>query len=408
MEAGGSTRGLEPHQAVVGLFLSFGAMIAAFFPFFALFLSDKGLEPGEIGAVLAAMAAARIITNPLWGHLADTRYGRVFILRVGLLAGGSAALALFAADGIAAVATVAFVFAAANAAVGPNVDAIALTHLGDERMADYSRLRALESLSYAIACFLYGAVLESAGVRWSLPIFAIVGVAMFAWSFTLRRDEAHRVEHGGRLGSLGAVFRAAPRFPFYLVSILLVWSGFNAAWSFYSLRIEQAGGGPFLVGFGAALGGAVEVMVMFAVSRLHRSVGLRKTWVAGTVVYFVGFILWGLVDDPRIISALTVFEGVGFSLLFTSGVVIVGKLVPKSLYSTGQSVSVMVGFGVAPIIGAGVGGVVFGTFGPTWLFSIAGATVLLGGVVGWFALSTPEFTSGLQSVVEPTPPSDVV
>lgn len=399
---------VEPQSAVVGLFLTFGAMIAAFFPFFALFLSDKGLEPGEIGAVLAAMAAARIITNPLWGHLADTRYGRLFILRAGLLAGGSAALALFVADGIAAVATVAFVFAAAFAAVGPNVDAIALTHLGDERMADYSRLRGLESLSYAIACFLYGAILEAAGVRWSLPIFALVGVVTLAWSFTLRRDAASRLDHGGKLGSLGAVFREAPRFPFYLFSILLVWSGFNAAWNFYSLRIEQAGGGPFLVGFGAALGGAVEVAVMFAVSKLHRRVGLRKTWVAGTFVYFVGFILWGLVDDPRIISLLTVFEGVGFSLLFTSGVVIVGKLVPKSLYSTGQSVSVMVGFGVAPIIGAGVGGVVFGTLGPTWLFSIAGTTVLLGGLVGWFALSPPVFTRGLAGVEEPAPPSDVL
>jgi PPP family 3-phenylpropionic acid transporter len=408
MRRSGQLGDLEPQQAVIGLFLIFGAMIAAFFPFFALFLSDKGLEPGQIGVVLAAMAAARIVANPAWGHLADTRYGRVFVLRAGLLAGGSAAVALYVADGIAAVATVAFVFAAANAAVGPNVDAIALTHLGDERMSEYSRLRGMESFSYAVACFIYGAVLQSVGVPWSLPIFAAFGFVMFGWSFTLRRDRAQRIDDGGRLGSLGAVFREAPRFPFYLFALLLVWSGFNAAWNFYSLRIEEAGGGPFLVGMGAALGGLVEVPVMFAVSRFHRSIGLRKTWAAGTVVYFVGFNLWGMVDDPRIISLLTVFEGVGFGLLFTSGVVIVGKLVPKSLYSTGQSVAVMVGFGVAPIIGAGIGGVVFGSLGPTWLFSMAGMAVLTGGLFGWFALSEPVFTNGLAHVQEPLPPADVV
>lgn len=408
MKRGSLVRDLDPQQAVIGLFLIFGAMIAAFFPFFALFLSDKGLSPGQIGVVLAAMAAARVIANPAWGHLADTKYGRVFILRAGLLAGGAAGVALYVADGLAAVATVAFVFAAANAAVGPNVDAIALTHLGDARMADYSRLRGLESLSYAVACFIYGAVLQAAGVPWSLPIFAALGMVMFAWTFTLHRDRAQKIDHGGKLGALGAVFREAPRFPFFLVSSLLVWSGFSAAWNFYSLRIEQAGGGPFLVGMGAALGGLVEVPVMFYVSRLHRSVGLRKTWVAGTIVYFVGFILWGVVDDPRIISFLTVFEGAGFSLLFTSGVVIVGKLVPKNLYSTGQSVNVMVGFGVAPIIGSGVGGFLFGNLGPTWLFSIAGSTVLLGGLVGWFALRQPVFMTGLAEVQEPAPPADLV
>jgi len=47
-----------------------------------------------------------------------------------------------------------------------------------------------------------------------------------------------------------------------------------------------------------------------------------------------------------------VFEGMGFSLLFTTSVVVVGRLLPSSLYSTGQSMVQTVGLGVAPILGA--------------------------------------------------------
>ena len=39
--------------AVQGLFLLFGIMVACFFPFFALFLKDRGLDERDIGLVVS-------------------------------------------------------------------------------------------------------------------------------------------------------------------------------------------------------------------------------------------------------------------------------------------------------------------------------------------------------------------
>lgn len=406
MRRSGETRATKPDRAVIGVFLLFGIMIAAFFPFFALFLKDKGLSDGRIGLALAAMAFARVVVAPAWGHLADTRFGRLRVMQAGLIAASAAALALFVANGFVAIAVVACTFAAAATATGPNIDAIALAHLGDARMGDYSKLRSLESLSYAVACLTYGLILQASGVRWSLAIYSVAGVLLLAWSRVLRPDAPKGSAHAGRLGTVGAVFRAAPRFPLYLLAMLLVWSGFNAAWNFFSLRIQAAGGGPLLVGIGTALGGAIEVPVMLVSGRLHRKLGLRKTWVLGALVYALAFVLWGVVNDPRVISTLTIFEGIGFAFLFTSGVVIVGKLVPKELYSTGQSVSGVVGFGLAPIIGAGFGGFLLERWGPIWLYSIASMLALGGAAVGWIALRGSDLTEGLdtgETIVEPSP-----
>jgi MFS transporter, PPP family, 3-phenylpropionic acid transporter len=295
------------------------------------------------------------------------------------------------------------VVAGMQVAGGPNLDAIALAHLGEERITDYGRIRAWESLSYAAGCLGFGAFLDSAGIDLAMPIYATAALAVAAWSFTLVRDRPERTEREGRLGTLGAVFREAPRFWGFLVATLLVWTGFNAAWNFIGLKISEEGGGPLLVGLGLALGGLVEVPTMRVSSRLQSRWGLRVVYVLGCLVYALGFLLWGLVSDPRIVSFLAVFEGFAFALLFTSGVVVVGRLLPPNLYSTGNAVAGMVGFGIGPVIGAGIGGLVYEQVGVVALYVGASTLALLGAVAAWFALSTPALAEPSAAVpsVEP-------
>jgi PPP family 3-phenylpropionic acid transporter len=374
------------------LFVLFGIVVACFFPFFALFLKDRGLDEREIGLVVSVMAFARVICNPVLGHLADTRVGRRRMLQVGISAGGSMALAVFLfGHGVVPIVLLAAVFAGVGSATGPSIDAIALEHLGEERMADYGRIRGWESLSYAVTCLTLGAVLEAFGISYALLAYSVASLLVLLWAQTIEADPPHRTEHEGRLGAVGAVFREAPRFWMYLAGITFVWVGFTGAWNFFSLKIERGGGGPFLVGVGTALGGIVEVPVMRWSTRLQRTIGIRRTYVLGCLVYATGFLLWGIISNPTIVSILTVFEGFGFSLLFTSGVVIVGKMVPRTLYATGQSIASTVAFGIAPIVGGVLGGYVYETFGPVTMYVGASMLVLVGGAVSWITLGTPAF-----------------
>jgi MFS transporter, PPP family, 3-phenylpropionic acid transporter len=376
--------------AIRGLFLTTGFAVAAFFPFLALYLRDfHGLDESQIGLVLACTALARMIANPVWGHMADTRIGRLTALQVGLAGSAAAAFLLNGAAAVPAVAALMVVQAAFMVASWPNIDAIALEHLGDERMSDYGRLRGWTSTTYAIGCLLFGAVLQSAGIRWAMPIYGLSALVILAWSTTVRRDRPHPTSDHGRLGALGAVFREAPRYWGFLVAALFVWTGFNAAWNFIGPRIEDQGGGPLLIGLGTAIGGLFEVPMMRSSSRLQRRFGLRLVYVAGCATYGVTFLLWGSVSSPTVLSLLAVFEGIGFSLLFTTAVVVVGRLLPSSLYSTGNAVGQMVAFGIGPILGAGLGGIVYQRLGAPTLYLGACALAFAAAVIAWFALSTP-------------------
>ena len=377
-------------SAVQGLFLTVGLAIAAFFPFLALYLRDAhGLDESQIGLVLAFTAAARMVANPLWGHLSDTRIGRLTALQIGLAGSAAAAFSMNAAAALPAITLLMVVQALFMVAQWPNIDAIALEHLGEDRMSDYGRIRGWTSLSYASGCLLFGAILQRFGIDWAMPLYAISALLVLVWSTTVMRDRPHTLERHGRLGSLGAVFRHAPRFWGFLVAAVLVWTGFNAAWNFIGPRIEDQGGGPFLIGLGTALGGVVEVPMMRSSSRLQRRFGLRPVYMAGCIVYGLTFLLWGSVSDPTVLSLLAVFEGIGFSLLFTTGVVIVGRLLPRSLYSTGNAVGQMVSFGIGPILGAGLGGFVYQHLGARTLYLSACVLALGAALVAWFALGTP-------------------
>lgn len=390
-------RAVSPATSLQVLFVLFGIAIAAFFPFFALFLNGRGLSAGQIGVVIATTALARVLCNPVWGHLSDSTLGRRRALQIGTFGSAIAAFALFFTSSLASILVVVFVFASMSTATGPNVDALALVHLGDDQMHQYGRVRAWESLSYAASCLVFGFVLQLVGARWAMPIYGAAAILVLAWSSTLVPDRPTRSEHHGRLGTVGAAFRAAPRFWVFLLALLLVWIGFNAAWNFISLKIEAAGGGPLLVGIGTALGGLVEVPVMRSSSRLVRRFGLRVLYVSGCCVYAFGFLMWGLISSPTIVSLLTVFEGLGFGLLFTTGVLVIGRMLPSSLYSTGQSMAATASFGLGPILGAGIGGWVFDRFGSVTLYTGASLLALAGATVAWFALS-PSSLSTSQTV----------
>jgi PPP family 3-phenylpropionic acid transporter len=395
---------VSPAAAVMGLFLTFGLIVASFFPFLSVYFAGRGFDPDEIGFLLGAMAAVRIVAMPIWGHVADTRIGRRRALQLGLMGMVGFGVVASVLDSLVGVAFGAVGIALAMAASGPNIDALALVQLGEDRMADYGRIRGWESLSYAAGCLGFGWLLDLHGVALALPLYAAAGALMLAWTtIAVRPDRPKEVARHGRLGAVGAVFRTAPRFWGFLVATLLVWTGFNGAWNFVGLKIRE----PLLIGVGTALGGFTEVGVMRLASRLHRRFGLRKVYALGCVIYATGFALWGIVESRTVVSLLAVFEGAGFSMLFTTSILVVGKLLPSSLYSTGNSIAAMVGFGIGPIIGAGIGGVIYGRLGSTTLFIGSALVALLAAVAAMVALRTPLLDAPLEEPVlvpEDVPP----
>jgi predicted MFS family arabinose efflux permease len=272
----------------------------------------------------------------------------------------------------------------------PLTDGLAVAYLGAERMSEYGRIRLWASLGWGVAVIGFGALYEVAGLTPVLPLYAIGTVAFGLWTLRLPPGAPTPVRAESRFGSLGDVFRASPGLASFLVGMVIASVGTYAALDFVSLRIVGTGGGPLLVGLAAGLGALIEIPVMHWSAGLARRFGLRSVFVAGSLAYGLVFLSWSFLRSPLALALVATGDGVAFALTYVGVVVIVGRLVPRRLSSTGQTVTQTVGWGIGAVVGPSIGGVAFARLGAPALFGGAAALCLGGAAWVWFALAGVE------------------
>ncbi len=119
-------------------------------------------------------------------------------------------------------------------------------------------------------------------------------------------------------------------------------------------------------------------------------------FVTGVAVYALVFLSWTLIRSPLVLSLVASADGVAFALQYVGVVVIVGRLVPRRLLSTGQAVIQTFGWSVGAVIGPSIGGFVFARLGAPALFAGAAALELASAVWVWRVLAGTEHASGQE------------
>src|SRR5438552_18977666 len=116
-----------------GALLRFMTLYAALFsafgfasPFLPAFLAGRGLGPEELGFVLSAATALRLVCGPIGGRLADRLRAFRAELAVCAILAASAALLYLAAHGFWTVMAISLLQAAALAPLVPLADALSL------------------------------------------------------------------------------------------------------------------------------------------------------------------------------------------------------------------------------------------------------------------------------------------
>ncbi|MDX1609785.1 MAG: MFS transporter, partial [Halofilum sp. (in: g-proteobacteria)] len=72
-----------PYWRLSAFYLLFFATLGALLPYWSLYLRELGHSPGEIGSLMAIIAATKIVAPNLWGWVADRRGERMPVVRFG-------------------------------------------------------------------------------------------------------------------------------------------------------------------------------------------------------------------------------------------------------------------------------------------------------------------------------------
>jgi PPP family 3-phenylpropionic acid transporter len=381
---------------MVSLYIAVGA----FYPFIPVYYQSLGIALGGIGLLGAMSAGAGAIAAPLWGAAADRlRSPRAVMPLAGFGAAIAAAL-LSIASPVVPLVLAAAALAVCMAGVAPILDARALEVAGGDRNR-YSLLRAWGSGSFIGSVLVVGWLVDQSGIR---TMFAVLAAALLATgviglTFRGRAAAASPLPH---LEGIAAVVRS-PVLGRFLLAILLVWSSNMAINAFFSIHLVDIGAEGALVGAAWAIGALVEIPVMLGYPWLGGRFGVERLLLVGAAIFLVRAIGVLVLADPVLVTATMALHGIGFALVLVGGVVYVSRHAPPGTAATAQGVLGAVVFGVAAIVGPGVGGQLAGWLGLQGMFITAtagcGLAMLALGWALWPELRAP--SSAVSVPVEP-------
>ncbi len=349
------------------LWTGFGALL----PVMPLYFTEYDVPIAMLGVVIAAWPAARLVTEPLFGILAD-RTARVPLMVLGLLlaAGAVGSMALWTGP-------VGFIVLRALSGLGTAMyDPAARGYLTDAAPADrrgevFGLYNAAQQGGILLGPVLGGLGTALMGGYQFVLVFGAITTLLAAIAVALRVREVrgpHRVAFpAGGLSEFpnppgadvvepsslpGTTERAglgiepsAPPAPislrnrFILAAILVNVAGYFGGGLYetiWALFVTDRGGGVGLVGITFATFGLTTILVSPLGGRIVDRRGPYPFIVAGSLVMVVTMAIYPFIPEPLLYIPLVAIEAIGFSFLGPATYAVIGRGTPSGKSSTAQ------------------------------------------------------------------------
>jgi MFS transporter, PPP family, 3-phenylpropionic acid transporter len=359
------------------LFL-YGTMFAAFgvaSPFLPALFHERGLGPSEVGAVLAAGTAIRLIIGPVISRLADRLGKHRHILAVSLALAAAIAFGYDLPGRFTIFLIVTVAQASALAPIVPIADAMTLAAAPGR--FQYGWVRGAASAAFVVGSVSAGQVVAATslgGIVWmNGTILALAAVAALRLpQNALDRRVAPRQANV-------RVLLAVPGFLPLMALAALVLSSHAMHDGFEVLRWEAGGIGPGTAGLLWSEGVLAEVVVFVVVGPAL----LRRLGPAGAAALAAGagIVRWSVTAITAWLPAMVLVEplhGLTFALLHLACMQILSVVVPPTLAATAQAIYGGLAVGTMTAIITLVSGPLYGALGPQafWVMALLCAAAL--------------------------------
>jgi PPP family 3-phenylpropionic acid transporter len=340
--------GILGKGALPRFILLYAALYAAFgvaSPFLPAFVAGRGLPPEQLGLLLGAGTAVRLLAAPLAGRAGDLIRSLRGVLVVCLALGALATLGYLPAHGFWVFLAVILFHAASLAPVTMLADALALGARGFE----YGWVRGTGSAAFIIGILLSGQAVGAWGLEVIVPMQALLlGAAALAAikAPELRRDYKTNFVKAPAGGVL--VLLRIPIFRNLVLVAALVLGSHAMNDAFAVIRWSAAGIGPAAASLLWSESVAAEVLVFFVVGPAL----VTRVSPAGAIAIaaLAGALRWAVMAQSSDVMALALVQplhGLTFALLHLACMRLLVRTVPPGLEGTAQAIYATLGVGAA-------------------------------------------------------------
>lgn len=353
--------------------LLYAAMYAAFgvaSPFLPAFVGARGLAPEQLGLVLAAGTAVRLLTSPLAGRIGDLMRALRVVLAVCTALAAAVTLGYLAAYGFWILLGMSLLHAASLAPITVLADALSLGSASPPPNSrrhgfEYGWVRGTGSAAFIVGTLLSGQAVSAFGL--DLIVYlqaALLATAAFAAILVPelihnRTADAVRAPAGGVL-----ILLRLPLFRNLVLVAALILGSHAMHDAFAVIRWSAAGISPVTASLLWSESVAAEVLVFFVigpalVTQLTPAGALAVAALAGTL-------RWAVAAQTTDIMALALVQplhGITFALLHLACMRLIARMVPEGLEGTAQAIYGTVGIGAAVALLTLVSGALYARVG---------------------------------------------
>jgi MFS transporter, PPP family, 3-phenylpropionic acid transporter len=343
------------------------------------FLVERGLGAEQLGVVLAATTAARLVSGAVAGRLADRfHFLRAELALCAVLAAGAALLYL-AAHGFWTIMAISLLQVVALAPLVPLADALSLAHARprpNTQAFEYGWVRGAGSAAFVAGTLAAGQAASSYGLSIIIWLSAALLVVPFAAGLVPAFPAQAASPPGAIVHRPWLTLLRQRAFVCVVVIAALVLGSHAMYDSFAVIRWTQTGISPAATGVLWSESVAAEVLVFFFLGpRLLRA--LSPTG-ALAVAAFSGVVRWGVLAQTIDIVALGLTQplhGFTFALLHLAAMRIIADTVPRDLAATAQAAYGLVAVGGATAVLLLLSGWLYASFGAAGFWGMAALCV---------------------------------
>jgi PPP family 3-phenylpropionic acid transporter len=352
--------------------LLYAAMYAAYgvaSPFLPAFVNERGLPAGELGLVLAAGTAIRLVSAPLAARIGDLIQGLRIVLIVCVALAAAVTLGYLAARGLWGFLVISLLHAAALAPMTVLADALALGAASRQpgsgrRPFEYGWVRGTGSAAFIAGTLASGQLVSGLGLGVIVWLQAALLAAAAAAAFLVpelvhgRLPKAARAPAGGVLALL-----RIPLFRNLILVAALILGSHAMHDAFAVIRWTAAGISPAMASLLWSESVAAEVLVFFFVGPALVTF-LTPAGALGLAA-LAGAVRWTIMSQTTDLAALALIQplhGITFALLHLACMRLIARIVPDGLEGTAQALYGTVAVGGATALLTFLSGMLYAEF----------------------------------------------
>lgn len=321
------------------------SLVGVLLPYFPLYLNRLGFRPSQIGLIMAAWPAAKLIMPIFWSNLADRLNKRNLFVQIGVVCCLFSFLGFFKVGSVWGFLAVMFIFSFFQMGLLPLVEALSMEFCLSHHK-EYGHIRYWGSVGFIAGSFLFGWLIDYFSIHiilWGMLVillFQMVAAICLPVSRTFSQQEKYSPR----------IFLTKPVVGFLAASLFRAIS-FGAYYIFFSIWLEAHGYSPAVVGFAWALASVCEVLAMVWFPRVHPRFSLKEILGTGLVLTSLRWLILATTSWlPAILLAQTL-QALTFGTYHVAAVSYMSQHTPPHLRSTGQAVYASISLGLGSAIG---------------------------------------------------------